>query len=109
MSVIYHYSRQYTLYEETVESLPLALRRAGNDIEENTAYPMMIICPDSTVLDHEEILVKRELIDLLVNGLLIDGGWHKQWYLWQIVEALGLDLSVEWDEEYPEPDKGIAP
>ncbi len=47
--------------------------------------------------------------DLLADALYNDEGHHKQWYLWRIAEALGLDLSDEWDEEYPEPDKGIAP
>lgn len=52
---------------------------------------------------------KEEIINLLVNALLNDAAHHKQRYLWRIAEALGLDLSNEWDEDYPKPDNGIAP
>lgn len=30
---------------------------------------------------------------LAVNGLMTDGGHHKQWYLCRVLEALGVDVS----------------
>lgn len=51
----------------------------------------------------------RQVKDLLSNALLTDETWHKQWYLWRLAEALGLDLADCWDEDYPRPDEGIAP
>jgi hypothetical protein len=51
---------------------------------------------------------QRKLKGLLVDALLIEGAHHKQWYLWQIAEVLGLDLD-EWNDQYPEPERGIAP
>lgn len=52
---------------------------------------------------------QRSVKDLLANALYNDAAHHKQWYLWRIVEVLGLDLSDEWSEEYPKPEPGIAP
>lgn len=43
-------------------------------------------------------------LELANEGLHIDGAHHKQWYLEEILKALGADLPSE--EEY-EP--GIAP
>lgn len=49
---------------------------------------------------------------LAINGLLTDGSHHKQWYLEEILKALGYDINdikkklikkgYDWDE-------GIAP
>lgn len=52
---------------------------------------------------------QKRVIELLANALYHDAAHHKQWYLWRIVEALGLDLSDEWDDDYPEPEPGVAP
>jgi hypothetical protein len=46
---------------------------------------------------------------LLADALYVDGEHHKQWYLWCIAQVLGIDLSDEWDEDYPKPDDGVAP
>lgn len=51
----------------------------------------------------------EEVKELLANALYIDGEHHKQWYLWKIAEALGLDLEDQWDEDCPELEQGIAP
>lgn len=52
---------------------------------------------------------EQQLKSLLADALYTDGEHHKQWYLWKIVELLGIDLSDEWSEDYPEPEEGIAP
>jgi hypothetical protein len=41
--------------------------------------------------------------ELLEQALSIDGARHKQWYLWQIAEALHIELPDDI------ADKGIAP
>ena len=51
-------------------------------------------------LEHSEV---REALELAYDGLYIDGGHHKQWYLEQIILALGGSLEAE------EHDEGIAP
>jgi hypothetical protein len=51
----------------------------------------------------------QALKDLIANALHNDSAWHKQWYLWRIAEVLGLNLDDQWDEDYPEPEQGIAP
>jgi hypothetical protein len=48
-------------------------------------------------------LDKYEIKELLEKALSIDGAHHKQWYLWRIAEALGLELPNDL------VDKGIAP
>lgn len=45
----------------------------------------------------------RDLEDFLIHGLQTDGGQHKQWYLEQLADGVGVELS-EIDYE-----KGIAP
>ena len=52
---------------------------------------------------------EAKLKELLAAALYTDGEHHKQWYLWEIATALGIDLTNKWDEGYPEPDRGIAP
>lgn len=55
-------------------------------------------------------MIDIEIIKVLIaDALYIDGEHHKQWYLWQIAEALGIDLSDQWNDELPMPDEGIAP
>lgn len=59
-----------------------------------------------------DLLEARDTIcDLCVEGLQMDGEHHKQWYLEQILTALGVDLDKAVDEDgrsfYWEP--GIAP
>jgi len=51
----------------------------------------------------------NEIIELFVDALYIDGAHHKQWYLWKIAEALGIDLSDRWNDELPRPEDGLAP
>jgi len=36
--------------------------------------------------------VKKTIKALALSGLLTDGGHHKQWYLEEILKALGYDL-----------------
>ena len=40
--------------------------------------------------------------ELIIDALSIDGAHHKQWYLWQIAKALGIELDVD-------SDPGVAP
>jgi hypothetical protein len=42
--------------------------------------------------------------ELIRGGLTTDGAHHKQWYLEQIAELLGIPLTQELDYE-----EGIAP
>ena len=54
----------------------------------------------------------EKLQDLAMDGLLTDGGHHKQWYLEQILETLGINLD-QLAEELKlldcEWEPGIAP
>lgn len=56
----------------------------------------------------------RELAtkELAIKGLLTDGAHHKQWYLEEILKAIGYDLK-DIEKELEEDDygweKGIAP
>lgn len=52
---------------------------------------------------------EAKLKELFANALYTDEAHHKQWYLWELAKALGIDLTNEWDSDYPEPDRGIAP
>ncbi len=45
---------------------------------------------------------------LAINGLYFDGGHHKQWFLEQVIEALGSDLAMVLTEIGNWED-GIAP
>jgi len=56
------------------------------------------------------VIVKNseKLTDLVINALITDEGWHKQWYLWEIARALGIDVKAELGTEY-EASEGIAP
>lgn len=55
----------------------------------------------------EEFIEKTELIisleDLIIEALYCDGGHHKQWYLEQIAETIGMELL------YDDIEEGIAP
>lgn len=51
----------------------------------------------------------EQVKNLIAEALYIDGSYHKQWYLWKIAEALGIDLSDQWNDELPSPEDGIAP
>ena len=54
---------------------------------------------------------KEEIKELCIDGLLTDGGHHKQWYLEQILIKLDIDLDelrkelnkddYDWDEGIP--------
>ncbi len=54
-------------------------------------------------------LKEAQLKKLITEALYVGGAHHKQWYFWKIAEILSIDLSDQWSEEYPEPDRGIAP
>ena len=62
-------------------------------------------------MDNREELEKQEqsfadshtLEDLVIGGLCIDGGHHKQWYLEQIAARVGIEIPAEIQGE------GIAP
>lgn len=45
---------------------------------------------------------KAVVEQLMVEALTTDGSHHKQWYLWELAEFLGLSLDID-------ADKGIAP
>jgi len=56
----------------------------------------------------------RTIEDILINGLFMDGGWHKQWYIEQALIKLGFDINKYYekclqDEEYGGWEIGIAP
>jgi len=54
----------------------------------------------------------EKIRELAIDGLLIDGGHHKQWYLEKIIEELGFNLEKireKLNEEDYDWDKGIAP
>jgi hypothetical protein len=71
-----------------------------------TAFGCHFEIKDETLMSEEQ---QHKLKELIANALYNDTAWHKQWYLWQIAEVLGLDLSDQWDDEYPKPEEGIAP
>lgn len=54
----------------------------------------------------------EDVKELAIDGLMTDGGHHKQWFLEQILLRLGFDLD-EIDRELSESDymweRGIAP
>ncbi len=54
---------------------------------------------------------KETIKDLIIDGLCTDGSHHKQWYLQQILKALGFDEKKLKEEEYKDYDweDGIAP
>ena len=55
---------------------------------------------------------KEEIKDLCVEGLLTDGGNHKQWFLEEILKKLGYDLkevSIELAKDDYLWEKGIPP
>lgn len=47
------------------------------------------------------VRMRNQVEKLTYEGLHTDGGHHKQWYLYQIAELLGIDLS--------DADPGVAP
>ncbi len=57
-------------------------------------------------------LMKADIVELATDGLLTDGEHHKQWYLEQILERLGINLEAHrkalGDEGYDWED-GIVP
>jgi hypothetical protein len=59
--------------------------------------------------DFLDILSSPDLKETIADALYNDAAHHKQWYLWRITELLELDLSDQWDEEFPEPEQGVAP
>jgi len=49
-----------------------------------------------------------KLIEILLDGLTIDGGHHKQWYLEQALKSLTTEFdfnelksSIDWEEGIP--------
>ena len=53
--------------------------------------------------------VKKTIKELAISGLLTDGEHHKQWYLEQILTALGYNLDDLRKEKGYDWDIGIAP
>ena len=54
----------------------------------------------SSVESNETLHREMNVRSLIILGLLTDGAHHKQHYLEQIAEKLGIDLSgVEYDKE----------
>ncbi len=54
----------------------------------------------------------EKIRELAIDGLLTDGGHHKQWYLEKIIVELGFDLEKireKLNEEDYDWEKGIAP
>ncbi len=54
----------------------------------------------------------EKIKELAIDGLLTDGGHHKQWYLEKIIVELGFDLEKireKLNEEDYDWEKGIAP
>ena len=54
----------------------------------------------------------KEIKELAIHGLLTDGGHHKQWYLEEILKALGYNLKElrrELNKEDYDWEEGIAP
>ena len=49
-----------------------------------------------------------KLINLIIEGLQIEGEHHKQWYLEEILRAIGCD-PVKMREFHDEWEKGVAP
>jgi hypothetical protein len=49
--------------------------------------------------------LRAKVEELCTDGLLTDGGHHKQWYLEQILETIGVDLT---DLRTQLVDKGYA-
>ena len=45
----------------------------------------------------------EKIRELCTDGIFIDGDHHKQWYLVQIAEVVGIDEKIDED------DQGIAP
>jgi len=56
--------------------------------------------------------LEATILDYAINGLETDGAHHKQWYLEEIIKALGYDLATIRKEENAEGydwEPGIAP
>jgi hypothetical protein len=58
---------------------------------------------------------EQQVIDLILDYGMTDGGHHKQWVLTEILKILMGDAYDAWledynsDEEYSDWDEGIAP
>lgn len=55
----------------------------------------------------QHLYLFKDISDLAVEGLLTDGGHHKQWYIEQMLKALGFDVD-ELEKKYAF-ERGIAP
>jgi hypothetical protein len=61
----------------------------------------------TTELEKIDISGVKKVVNLAIDGLLVDGGHHKQWYLEEILKTFGVNLN-ELQKEC-EFEKGIAP
>lgn len=59
-------------------------------MEENQKPNQIITSPS------DKLAAIRELVE---NGILTDGGHHKQWYLVKIGEVVGIDINVEIEDQ----------
>ena len=66
---------------------------------------------DSEVVSKAVKEFAEKVKELVIDGLITDGSHHKQWYLEQILIALGIDvdkLHEEYERDY-DWERGIAP
>ena len=57
---------------------------------------------------------QQEIIELVKDGMYMDGGHHKQWYLEEVLKLCGVDVEKLYeeaseDEEDGGWDRGIPP
>lgn len=99
------------LARQIIEIAEEALRTGGTWSEADRMEALKEGLRDIVTLckEQEKQMNTQEVKKLLADALYTDEPHHKQWYLWKLVEALGLDLSDEWDDDYPEPEQGVAP
>lgn len=74
------------------------------------------MCILQTVLttEFEDLQPMEKVVYLAIQGLYVDGGHHKQWYVERILEAAGVDLEelhrvTTMECNAPDWEKSIAP
>ena len=59
-----------------------------------------------------KMAIRDRIKDLCINGLITDGGHHKQWYLEEILKTLDFnlkDIRKELNKDDYDWDEGIVP